>query len=124
MTHPVSLVDRLFARFATLYGAQKMATTWASVDRAEVNQVWGEALSRFPMQAIGDAVRALSEAPGDWPPTLPQFVTLCKSYNRPEHRAALPEPDATGDERERAREQLALIRQMLAGALQGKVTSK
>ena len=35
-----ALVDRLFSRFAALYGAQKVGAMWHGADIAEVKSVW------------------------------------------------------------------------------------
>jgi hypothetical protein len=112
------LVDRLFARFSTIYGAQKMAAMWGPVDRDETAGVWGDALGRYPLPVIGKAVQALMQSPGEWPPTLPQFIELCRQYNRPEHQqAALPAPGNGHTDAETARRNLARIHEMLASAV-------
>ncbi len=120
MSQPLSaeLVDRLFARFATIYGAQKLAAMWSEIDRDELRQTWGGALGRYPLPVIGRAVRALIESPGEWPPTLPQMVELCRQFNRPEHQAAaLPAPGAAFTDVETARQNMVRIREMLRGAV-------
>ena len=82
---PLHAIDRLFARFLSIYGAQKVATAWGNVAADERNVVWAEALGRFPLQAIGDAVRDLAEHGTGWPPTLPEFVQMV--------REQLPKPE-------------------------------
>ena len=111
------LVDRLFARFATIYGAQKMAAMWGPVDQDETRAVWGQSLGAFELKVIGKAVQALIASPGDWPPTLPQFAELCRQYNRPEQREAadaLPAPGQGHTDVEQARKNLERIKAMLA----------
>lgn len=120
MSQPLSaeLLDRLFRRFAAVYGAQKVAAMWAEVDRDELLQTWGGALVRYPLPVIGRAVRALTEQPGEWPPTLPHFANLCAQFNRPEHQAdALPAPGETFTDVETARKNMARIREMIRGAV-------
>jgi hypothetical protein len=91
---PLHAIDRLFARFLSIYGAQKVATAWGNVAADERNVVWAEALGRFPLQAIGDAVRDLAEHGTGWPPTLPEFVQMVREQlPKAEHRPALPVPD-------------------------------
>lgn len=110
------LVERLFSRFSQIYGAQKFASMWGTVDHAELKEIWGASLGRFPLPVVGKAVKALIESPGEWPPTLPEFVTLCKQYNRPEHNpAALPAPGDGFTDAETAQANLERIREMLAG---------
>lgn len=121
-TQPLSpeLVERLFSRLSTIYGAQKMSAMWSgeAVDHGEVKATWGAALGRYPLKAIGRAVQALVDQAGEWPPTLPQFCELCRQFNRPEHEAAaLPAPGAGHTSAEQARRNLARIREMLAGAI-------
>jgi hypothetical protein len=96
---PSHAIDRLWERFTAIYGSQKVATAWGGVTNAERDLVWGEALSRYPLQAIGDAVRDLAENGTGWPPTLPEFVAMVReAMPRPEHQRALPPPARTTHE--------------------------
>lgn len=91
---PLHAIDRLFSRFLSIYGAQKVATAWGNVSTDDRNVVWAEALGRFPLQAIGDAVRDLAEHGTGWPPTLPEFVQMVRDKVPPAaHRPALPVPN-------------------------------
>lgn len=72
------LVDRLFSRFTAIYGSQKVAGMWGDADIAEVKQVWMQRLSQFQIASIGGAVDRLVESGREWPPTLPEFVELCR----------------------------------------------
>lgn len=117
---PSQAVDRLFARFTAIYGAQKMASAWGNVDVAERNAVWAEALGRYELLTIGEAVRELAEDGNGWPPTLPEFVAIVRAKAEPipaMHRAALPVPRRTAEEIAAGAEQMARIRAMLRGAL-------
>lgn len=101
--------DRVFLRFAAIYGHQKLAAMFAD-DAEEVRQTWEEQLRRFSPEIIRRSIQSLIDASGEWPPTLPQFVGVCKDYNRPEQAAvpaALPPPTAT--ETAQAAEQLQRI---------------
>lgn len=96
---PLHAIDRLFSRFLSIYGAQKVATAWGNVSTEDRNVVWAEALGRFPLQAIGDAVRDLAEHGTGWPPTLPEFVQMVRDQlPRPEHKPALPPPARTTED--------------------------
>lgn len=91
---PLHAIDRLFARFIAIYGAQKMATAWGNGDAHERALVWHETLCKFPMSVVGDALRDLAEHGTGWPPTLPEFVQLVRDKVPPAaHRPALPVPD-------------------------------
>lgn len=98
MSSPTPWADRLFARFAALYGNQKLAATWPAEGAAEVRLAWEEQLRRFPADVLRNALQALVDCGREWPPTLPEFVGMCREYNRPEHTrapAALPPPSPT-----------------------------
>jgi len=108
---PLHAIDRLFARFIAIYGAQKTATAWGNGDADERALVWHQALSKYPMAVVGDALRELAETGTGWPPTLPEFVALVKAkMPQPMHMKALPVPDRTADEVAAGAVQMAAIR--------------
>jgi hypothetical protein len=91
---PLHAIDRLFGRFIAIYGAQKTATAWGNGDAHERALVWHQALSKYPMTVVGDALRDLAETGTGWPPTLPEFVQMVRDKVPPAaHRPALPVPD-------------------------------
>lgn len=74
-----ALVERLFDRLAMIFGAQKVGSMWEGIeDRSEVTRMWGQQLSRFHPQSIGAALQAVIDSGREWPPTLPEFVELCR----------------------------------------------
>jgi hypothetical protein len=75
---PEELVERLFSRFLAFYGAQKVGAMWNGADVAEVKAVWGEQLGRYRQATIGAALQKLIDSGNQWPPTLPEFVELCR----------------------------------------------
>ena len=78
---PANFVDRLFARFAAIYGSQKVGTMFADMDAeaiAEAKALWGRQLGRFEAASIGGALQRLIDGGVGWPPTLPEFVELCR----------------------------------------------
>ena len=108
---PLHAIDRLFGRFIAIYGAQKTATAWGNGDADERALVWHQALAKYPMSAVGDALRELAETGTGWPPTLPEFVALVKAkMPQPMHMKALPVPDRTADEVAAGAVQMAAIR--------------
>jgi hypothetical protein len=112
---PLHAIDRLFSRFIAIYGAQKTATAWGNGDATERALVWHQALSKYPMQTVGDALRELAEIGTGWPPTLPEFVALVKAkLPQPMHMKALPVPDRTADEIAAGAAQMASIRESVA----------
>lgn len=91
---PLHAIDRLFSRFIAIYGAQKTATAWGNGDAQERALVWHQALSKYPMTVVGDALRDLAETGTGWPPTLPEFVQMVREKVPPAaHRPALPVPN-------------------------------
>ena len=112
---PLHAIDRLFSRFIAIYGAQKTATAWGNGDAQERALVWHQALSKYPMQTVGDALRELAETGTGWPPTLPEFVQLVKAkLPQAMHMKALPLPDRTADEIAAGAAQMASIRDAVA----------
>ena len=91
---PAAWVDRLFKRFAGMYGSQKIGSMWLDADMAEVKAVWGEALGQFHGDSIGGAIGRLVASGSQWPPTLPEFVELCRqsALGRTNAMPALPAP--------------------------------
>lgn len=116
------LVERLFARFVSIYGAPKMASMWPAdqVDHAELKRVWGEQLGRYPLKVVGRAVQALIDQPGEWPPSLSHFVSLCREYNRAEAKSpteALPAPGSAYTSHEQAKANIERIKAMVRAAM-------
>ena len=108
---PLHAIDRLFGRFIAIYGAQKTATAWGNGDAHERALVWHQALSKYPMTVVGDALRELAETGTGWPPTLPEFVQLVKAKMPVSaHQKALPVPDRTADEIAAGAVRMAAIR--------------
>lgn len=116
---PPAAVERLFARFTAIYGAQKMAGVWGNVDVAERNATWSEGLSRYSLDVVGDAVRELAGEGTGWPPSLPEFAAVCqRHHDRPGRNVlALPVPNRTESEIANGAAHMARIRSMLAGSV-------
>lgn len=69
------LIERLFARLAAMYGA-RFADLWRGADIEHVKRVWAEELSDYTRDEIARGVAACRSR--DWPPTLPEFLKLCR----------------------------------------------
>jgi hypothetical protein len=54
---PPAAVDRLFARFAAIFGAQKMAGAWGNVDVAERNATGAQHMARIRAMLAGSVKR-------------------------------------------------------------------
>ena len=108
-TNP-KLVIRLFAVLAAQYGNR-----WTSLIQNEesdnaMRKVWGEGLVDINPEKIKSAVDMLPNEYPSWPPTMGQFLALCKIGDDPIRRPQLPKP--RGDEKI-ALDALAEINQIL-----------
>ena len=84
----------VFARMQTIYGRQWPASIGgdAKAYQAAIAQ-WDRALARYDTATIGAAIERAQSAYIDYPPTLPQFLSLCRTPAA--HRElprALPKP--------------------------------
>lgn len=94
-------MERLFARFAAMYGDAAMKRMWGQQSPEAVKGIWADSLSRFDVQAIMAGLRNLEDAGNTFPPTLPEFIGACRRKPEtmaPEHRPLLPVPDRTPEE--------------------------
>ncbi len=115
---PPAWVDRLFSRLAAYYGSQKLATMWVDADMAEVKAVWSEQLGRFEPASISAALQRLVDSGNQWPPTLPEFVELCRqsAIGRQQASVALPAPGGARTDAETAKRKVAELMRSLAAA--------
>ena len=74
-------IEKFWTQMRSVYGRQKWDREFPLDDCSDI---WSSALSRFQpkhiLRAIGDCARTYT----DWPPTLPQFLALCRAVSRPE----------------------------------------
>jgi hypothetical protein len=89
---PVSWIDKIFGHMGAYYGSL-FADRWKDCDIAEVKRVWAESLANFSdnPECFKASLRSMIDE-CQFPPTLPEFVALCrKHYVRPPmQQAALP----------------------------------
>lgn len=74
-------VERLFARLSAMYGA-RFADMWSGLDMAKVKAAWAEDLGDLTLDEVTRGVSACKLR--DWPPTLPEFLSLCRPSLDPE----------------------------------------
>lgn len=88
-------IGRIFGRMEDFYGA-RFLDAWRGTDLARVKATWAEKLAGFAdtPERIGFALNALEHH--KFPPTLPEFLALCRSAPAP-FRPALPEPQIDPD---------------------------
>lgn len=72
---PDSWIDALFAKMLALYG-NKFADMWRESSMQSIKSVWAQELSKLTREEIARGANALITQ--DWPPTLPQFIKLCR----------------------------------------------
>lgn len=87
---PDAWIDRLFDRLEAGYGS-KWLNMWGNTNLANVKSLWAEKLAGFAEnpKALAYALDCLDEHP--FPPTLPEFLALCRKAPQPD-RPALPAP--------------------------------
>ena len=111
---PESWIARIFDHMSALYGS-KFADLWRGTDPEAMRRVWATKLSGFSDQpnAIKQALDALDAKP--FPPTLPEFLTMCREAGQ----RGLDAPKAlphypTADEIARAEEAARKVRETVA----------
>jgi len=94
---PSPWIDRLFARFAVMYG-RHWADLWSSLPgdpdavMATVKRAWSEDLAGCSGEQIRRALDHC-KAHNKFPPTSPEFVGLCRQFRvEPAHQTYLPAP--------------------------------
>lgn len=71
-------IEHLFDRLAMAYGSEKMQALWRGQDLAAVKQFWAERLAAFTGEELRSGFDRLEAAHPSWPPSLPEFVALCR----------------------------------------------
>lgn len=75
---PSGWVDRLFERFAAMYG-KHWFDQWAQTPMDDVKAVWAEDLAGMSGEQIRKALDHC-KANNKFPPTCPEFAGLCKAF--------------------------------------------
>ena len=74
---PKEWIERLFLRFQTLYGSRATAM-WNDVPKADLMDAWQTGLASYTGTHMVEALSELPKRYPDWPPTLGEFMGLCK----------------------------------------------
>lgn len=77
MALPSAWIDRLFQRLFTVYG-NKFADMWTGQHAADVKASWASELSGYSADEIRCGLEGLRKANPTWPPTLFEFMELCR----------------------------------------------
>lgn len=72
---PEHWIDALFAKMSTYYG-NKFADMWRDSSMQAIKSVWANELRKLSRDEFTRGANALLTQ--EWPPTLPQFIKLCK----------------------------------------------
>ncbi len=107
---PTSWVERIFAVMTLHYGA-RFADAWRGADPAELKALWAEKLSSLTPAQIKRGMQLLEQC--KFPPTLPEFVALCRQAAPQAHQYRLPPPKLTPEQREQGKKRFAEIRKKL-----------
>ncbi len=114
---PLPFVDRLFDRLVAIYGAQRVGAMWHGTDIGSVKEVWAQQLGRYQPATIAAALQRLVDGGDGWPPTLPEFVEVCRQAAlgraQSQNVAALPAPGNGYTDIETAKANLERIREMV-----------
>lgn len=111
---PMAWIDRIFSHMGAMYGS-KFADLWRDTDQIAVKALWAEKLGGFidHPKAIKAALDSLDDKP--WPPTLPEFLMLCRqAAHRDGQKVPALEHKLSPEEIERNRERLEKIKADLA----------
>jgi len=68
-------IERLFEKMVALYG-NKFLDMWGKADLKTVKALWSQELCKLSRDEIVRGANALMTQ--EWPPTLPQFIKLCR----------------------------------------------
>lgn len=77
---PESWIDKIFGHMSAYYGSQ-FADRWKDCNLAEVKRIWAAELASFSdnPECFAGALKSLIEG-SIYPPTLPEFVALCRRH--------------------------------------------
>jgi len=76
---PEHWVDKLFARFSVIYG-HKWTSVYPNSEMISVaKREWARALGRVTGEQIQLGIEGLIDSGEPWPPTIPEFITVCKN---------------------------------------------
>lgn len=110
---PAAWVDRLFDRFAAMYG-KHWFDLWSDVPMADVKNAWREDLAGVTGEQIRHGLEHC-KTHNKFPPTLPEFVGLCRQFRvDPAHLISLPAPRT--EMPDHIREKLAEFKQKVRAA--------
>lgn len=90
-----SYCERLIERFGVFWGKQKVLSQFGSTPQEIqlAKDAWEAQLRSVSPETIKQVLEHIKRDPPAWPPSLADWIQLCKQFDRPEHRPALPMPE-------------------------------
>ena len=104
-----NLLTRLFGVLSGQYGNKFTSLIQTEQSEEVVRKVWGNALADIPAEDIGQALSKLPVDFPDWPPTVGQFLAVCKIGKDPILRQSLPKPPGNPEKALEAIEEMKRI---------------
>jgi hypothetical protein len=95
---------------AANYGA-RFADAWRGVEPETVKAVWAKKLGSLKPEQIRRGIGQLEQC--KFPPTLPEFIALCKQAIPQAHVLKLPAPRPSPEQREQGRNRINEMKRML-----------
>lgn len=74
---PLTWATKLIERLHLLYGT-RFSQAWEGIDKAQLAVAWAEELAGFSGEELAVGLQACKVKP--WPPTLPEFIVLCRPW--------------------------------------------
>lgn len=89
-----SYCERLIERFGVFWGKQKVLAQFGSTPQEIqlAKDAWEAQLRSVHPDVIKQVLEHIRRDPATWPPSLAEWIQLCKQFHRPEHSPALPPP--------------------------------
>lgn len=78
---PDRWIDALFVKMINCYGS-KFTEMWRDTDIDSVKAMWAHELGKLTREDVTRGAQALMTQ--DWPPSLPQFIKLCRTQLDPQ----------------------------------------
>tara|TARA_R100000656_G_scaffold103546_3_gene75378 strand:+ start:81 stop:521 length:441 start_codon:yes stop_codon:yes gene_type:complete len=95
-SHQIRVITRFWQRMAQIYG-HRFHSAWGSCANdngtiTDTADLWLQGLSKYSMDEIKNGITKLIDKGLEWPPTLPEFMHLCKPERlAPYHQMATPQ---------------------------------
>lgn len=108
-----SHIDRIWERMSQIFGHK-----WSSSFGAEPSETWLAGLIDMTEEEIRTGLVACLNWAEEWPPTLPQFRSLCRPRREEAHKVFIALPDSPENRERRlqaGKSAIASIRESLAG---------